>query len=80
MVRYQLAVGLQKGHKVTKIEGSRKDRPSRRKGVKDKLKFKYICLYVSLSVNDSISQCVYNFIPSLPTGLIVDIARLSLSV
>merc|ERR1712156_806763 len=35
MVRYQLAVGLNKGYKVTKNEGSfqRKDRPSRRKGV-----------------------------------------------
>merc|ERR1711976_18850 len=32
MVRYQLAVGLQKGRKVTKIENSRKERPSRRKG------------------------------------------------
>lgn len=32
MVRYQLAVGLVKGHKVTEIGGSRKDRPARRKG------------------------------------------------
>merc|ERR1711955_72544 len=36
MVRYQLAVGLQKGYKVSKIEGSRKDRPSRRKGTATK--------------------------------------------
>merc|ERR1712121_64865 len=36
MVRYQLAVGIQKGHKVTKAETSRKDRPSRRKGTATK--------------------------------------------
>merc|ERR1712154_28627 len=38
MVRSQLAVGLNKGYKVTKNEGSfqRKDRPSRRKGVATK--------------------------------------------
>ncbi|PVD20053.1 hypothetical protein C0Q70_20547 [Pomacea canaliculata] len=32
MVRYQLAVGLQKGHKVTRLANGRKDRPTRRKG------------------------------------------------
>ncbi|KAK7011367.1 60S ribosomal protein L36, partial [Biomphalaria glabrata] len=31
-IRYKLAVGLDKGHKVTKIEGGRKTRPTRRKG------------------------------------------------
>lgn len=35
MVRYQLAVGLQKGHKVTRLANGRKDRPTRRKGVSE---------------------------------------------
>merc|ERR1712154_683645 len=38
MVRYQLAIGPNKGHKITKNEGNqqRKYRPSRRKGVATK--------------------------------------------
>merc|ERR1712042_178997 len=31
-VRYNLACGLDKGHKVTKLENGRKTRPTRRKG------------------------------------------------
>merc|ERR1712130_776271 len=31
-VRYNLAVGLNKGHKVTKLDAGRKTRPTRRKG------------------------------------------------
>eukprot|EP00745_Piridium_sociabile_P004739 TRINITY_DN12855_c0_g1_i2.p2 TRINITY_DN12855_c0_g1~~TRINITY_DN12855_c0_g1_i2.p2 ORF type:complete len:107 (-),score=25.82 TRINITY_DN12855_c0_g1_i2:49-369(-) len=36
MVRYQLAVGLQKGRKITELKSSRKDRPSRKKGTATK--------------------------------------------
>ncbi|RUS77716.1 hypothetical protein EGW08_014528 [Elysia chlorotica] len=31
-VRYNLAIGMNKGHKVTKLDVGRKDRPTRRKG------------------------------------------------
>ncbi|KAK3097409.1 hypothetical protein FSP39_009393 [Pinctada imbricata] len=31
-IKYNMAVGLNKGHKVTPVEGGRKTRPSRRKG------------------------------------------------
>ncbi|KAJ8304566.1 hypothetical protein KUTeg_018149 [Tegillarca granosa] len=31
--RYEMAVGLNKGHKTTKLESGRKTRPSRRKGL-----------------------------------------------
>ena len=33
MIRYEMAVGLHKGHKVTKMIEGRKNKPSRRKGV-----------------------------------------------
>merc|ERR1712098_40564 len=35
-VRYNLAVGLNKGHKVTKLEAGRKTRPTRGKGAATK--------------------------------------------
>merc|ERR1712098_792369 len=35
-VRYNLAVGLNKGHKVTKLEAGRKTRPTRRKAAATK--------------------------------------------
>ncbi|XP_060083864.1 large ribosomal subunit protein eL36-like [Ylistrum balloti] len=31
-IRHEMCIGLQKGHKVTKIEAGRKTRPTRRKG------------------------------------------------
>ncbi|XP_046358871.2 60S ribosomal protein L36-like [Haliotis rufescens] len=31
-LRYEMAIGRSKGHRVTKIEGGRKGRPTRRKG------------------------------------------------
>jgi hypothetical protein len=36
-VRYQMAVGLNKGHKVTKVDNPRKLKPSYRKGVSNYL-------------------------------------------
>merc|ERR1712098_660786 len=35
-IRYNLAVGLNKGHKTTKLEGGRKTRPTYRKGTATK--------------------------------------------
>ena len=32
-IKYDMAIGLNKGHKVTPVEAGRKTRPSRRKGV-----------------------------------------------
>ncbi|XP_041370790.1 60S ribosomal protein L36-like [Gigantopelta aegis] len=36
MIRYEMAVGLHKGHKVTKMIEGRQNRPSRRKGKQTK--------------------------------------------